>query len=47
MGQQDRQLWIERIARALAELKKGPPAERIAPSPADAPDPQPPRAEGK
>ncbi len=46
MSQQERQLWIERIARALAELKKGMPAERGAPS-ADAHDTQPPRAEGK
>jgi hypothetical protein len=27
MSQSDKQLWIERIARALAELKKGAAAE--------------------
>jgi hypothetical protein len=27
MSQSERQLWMERIARALAELKKGLPAD--------------------
>jgi hypothetical protein len=27
MSRSERQLWIERIARALAELKKGPPTD--------------------
>lgn len=27
MSQTDKQLWIERITRALAELKKEPPAD--------------------
>jgi hypothetical protein len=27
MSRSERQLWMERIARALAELKKGPPTD--------------------
>jgi len=43
MSQSDRQLWMERIARALAELKKAPAESPPAAEARDS-NPQPPAA---